>query len=479
MSPASFSPEEFATAFQRFLDWVPMVATRESTFRTRLREHFGADPTAFPVTSFEVAEYDRANLQVALDTYLSQAGRSAELMGFAVVSPHLEVTLSQLVAPGRSGMGTVDVGPVGRTALELDEGRSLACVTTGLFLVADGERRLALLVTRQGFPLRTPVVEVMAPDPELGEACVADLRRLMIDQNVYRGKVISLSSRAGPMGESIEVAFHHRRRVARDRIVLPDGVLERVERSTIEFDRHAEALRAGGRHLRRGLLLHGPPGTGKTLTATYLADALEDRTVLVLTGPALGPIRATCTMARDLEPSMVVLEDIDLVAEERTAMPKSTTSLLFELLNEIDGMEEDTNVIFLMTTNRADLLEAALAARPGRVDQAVHFPLPDADGRARLIELYCEGLKVDLPDLGGLVSETDGASPAFLRELVRKAALYAVAGGEETVRAAHFSEALGELEEGGRLTRSILGAGGDQPPVSPAATGFPPPPGGK
>ena len=469
---ADFSPEEFAGAFERFLEWVPTVAAREGGFAARLREHFGADPAGFAATMLEVAEYDQPNLQVALDAQLSRAGRSAELLGFSSAYSHLEVSLSQLVAKGRAGL-SLEVGPVGRTVVELDEGRSLACVTTGLFLVADGERRLAVLVGRQRFPSRISFVEVMAPELDAGETFLAELRQLMVRHNVYRKKVISLSAVQGPMGTSIDVTFHRRARVARDRIVLPDGLLERVERSTLGFDRHADALRAHGHHLRRGLLLHGPPGTGKTLTATYLADAMENRTVLVLTGPALSLIRSTCKMARDLQPSMVILEDIDLVAQERTTMGANTTALLFELLNEIDGMGEDADVIFVMTTNRADLLEPALAARPGRVDQAVDFPLPDAAGRGRLIELFCEGLDVDLSDPAGLVDQTEGASPAFLRELVRKAGLYAAVSGEETVGAAHFAEALRELEEGGRLTRTILGAGGDGAPVSPAATGFP------
>ncbi len=472
----SFSPEGFAQTFQRFLEWVPTAARAESGLAERLRDHFGGDPATFPVTAVDVAEYDRPNLQVALDSYLAQPDRSAELLGL-VTGMHMEISLSQLVARGRWG-ANAQLGPVGRTVVELDEGRSLACVTVGLFLVADGKRRIAVLVGQQRYPLQTPLVEVMSPEPELGEAFIADLRRLMAERNVYRGKVISLSTVPAPMGGArVSVAFHRRQRVGRDRIVLPEGLLERVERSTIEFDRHAAALRARGRHLRRGLLLHGPPGTGKTLTATYLADALENRTVLVLTGPALGLIKATCTMARDLQPAMVVLEDIDLVAQERTTMGTGATSLLFELLNEIDGMEEDADVIFAMTTNRADLLEPALASRPGRVDQAVEFPLPDPPARERLIELFCEGLKVELPSIGDLVERTEGASPAFLRELVRKAALYAAASGDETVRGPHFEDALNELEAGGRLTRSILGAG-DGAPASPAATGFPRPEGG-
>ena len=154
-------------------------------------------------------------------------------------------------------------------------------------------------------------------------------------------------------------------------------------------------------------------------------------------------------------------------------MNTNTTALLFELLNEIDGMGGDADVIFVMTTNRADLLEPALASRPGRVDQAVDFPLPDPESRGRLLELFCEGIDVELPDPSRLVERTEGASPAFLRELVRKAGLFATVAGERTLSERHFDQALGELEEGGRLTRSILGAGTDGAPAPPVRTGFP------
>ena len=156
-------------------------------------------------------------------------------------------------------------------------------------------------------------------------------------------------------------------------------------------------------------------------------------------------------------------------------MSASTTALLFELLNEIDGMGEDADVVFVMTTNRADLIQPALAARPGRVDHAVEFPLPDAAAREKLLRLFWRGLDVDVAALPRLVEQTDGASPAFLRELVRKAALIAAMNEAHALGDSHFDDALRELEQGGRLTRSILGADGDDRARSPAATGFPSP----
>lgn len=472
---AALEPEEFARAFQRLLDWVGPTALRQESFAARLTEHFGTDAWAFPATRLEIAEYDQPNLQLALDAFLAGPDTSAELLGFATSQTHTELSLSQLMVRSRPGW-SLDVGPVARTMVELDEGRSLACVTMGLYLITAGSERLAVLIASQRFPKEGTFVEVMAPQLPAAEAFLSALRRLMVEHNVYRRKVISLAAVGrGPMGTKIQVTFHPRRRVARDRIVLPDGVLEGVERNTLEFDRHADLLRSQGRHLRRGLLLHGPPGTGKTLTATYLADAFVDRTVLVLTGPALGLIRATCLMARQLQPAMVVLEDIDLIAEERTRMPTGATALLFELLNEIDGMGEDSDVVFVMTTNRADLIEPALAARPGRVDHAVEFPLPDAVSRERLLRLYCEGLSVDPAVLPALVGQTEGASPAFLRELVRKASLVAAIDHASALDDGHFAAALRELEAGGRLTRSILGAGGGDPVPAPAASGYPRP----
>src|SRR5262249_58583003 len=130
-----------------------------------------------------------------------------------------------------------------------------------------------------------------------------------------------------------------------------------------------------GRATRHGLLFHGPPGTGKTLMLRYLAGACSGHTVIMLSGRQMSLIRESCEVASLLAPSLVLLEDVDLIAQNRSE--NSTPALLQELMDEMDGLGPKADVIFLLTTNRPEVLEPALSARPGRVDQAIEFPLPD------------------------------------------------------------------------------------------------------
>jgi len=156
----------------------------------------------------------------------------------------------------------------------------------------------------------------------------------------------------------------------------------------------------------------------------YLLGQLSGVTVVLLSGRALGMIAQACSVARTLAPALIVVEDVDLIAEDRESW-NAKGPLLFQLLNEMDGLGSDVDVTFLLTSNRADLLEEALAARPGRVDHAVELPVPDADARRRLIELYQGRLVLDLADPDAPVRRTEGVTASFLKELLRRAALSA------------------------------------------------------
>ena len=126
---------------------------------------------------------------------------------------------------------------------------------------------------------------------------------------------------------------------------------------------------------------------------------------------------------------------------------------------------------FLLTTNRADLLEPALAQRPGRIDQAVELPLPDAEGRRQLLALYRASLDLALVDTGSIVAKTEGVTASFFKELLRRAALLsAERAGEDrdgalAVGDAELRSALDQLlAQRNQLTRVLLGARHDDNP---------------
>jgi ATP-dependent 26S proteasome regulatory subunit len=143
--------------------------------------------------------------------------------------------------------------------------------------------------------------------------------------------------------------------------------------------------------------------------------------------------------------------------------------VLFELLNAMDGVADDADLLFVLTTNRPDLLEPALAARPGRVDLAVEIPLPDAECRRRLLDRYLEGLNAQLDDVDDIIDRTAGITASFVKELVRASMVLALESGVEpvVVRDEHFRAALDELlDESGALTARLLGGASDRPPPS-------------
>jgi ATP-dependent 26S proteasome regulatory subunit len=212
-------------------------------------------------------------------------------------------------------------------------------------------------------------------------------------------------------------------------------------------------------------LFYGPPGTGKTHTIHYLAAQLPEHTTLLITAEQVGLLGEYFRLARFLQPSMVIIEDVDLIAREREQMHNpGQESLLNKLLNEMDGLREDADVLVILTTNRPDHLEPALASRPGRIDQAIEFPLPDETGRSKLVKLYSKGLQVPEELLSLIVRRTKGASAAFIKELMRRSAQFHIESeAGQTLSQPAVDAAIEEMVfTGGALNLKLLGGAGSE-----------------
>ncbi|CAH0486549.1 hypothetical protein KXD40_002368 [Peronospora effusa] len=211
-------------------------------------------------------------------------------------------------------------------------------------------------------------------------------------------------------------------------------VREAVELPLTHFDLYKQI----GVDPPRGVLMYGPPGTGKTMLAKAVANATTAAFISVVgsefvqkylgEGPRM--VRDVFRLAKENSPAIVFIDEVDAIATKRfdaqTGADREVQRILLELLNQMDGFDQATNVKVIMATNRADTLDPALL-RPGRLDRKIEFPLPDRRQK-RLIYQACTakmnlGDEVDLEDY---VNRPEKISSADIASICQEAGLQAV-----------------------------------------------------
>lgn len=443
---------EFGRRFADFMAWANHLDAAENQPITQmLRQHLG-DRLEQPTVQRQWGAFEQVNVQRALNSWLADRDRAIQVQGLSVPRHFSDISMGQLM--DGSGLPPVRIGAPDITDLPAGPGETLACWNCALMLVRVPAGPFALLVTGpQEHEEPTVTIATAGLPVAEAQAVLAEIEETRNRLNVYRGQTVVASS--NPMG-GVTLTFAPVEHVDRADVILPESVLARVERHALGISHHAAQLSASGQHLKRGLLLYGPPGTGKTHTVRYLIGARPGSTRLLLQGEALRAVGPIAELARELSPAVVVLEDVDLVAEDRSF--GDVNPVLFELM---DGSAPDADLLFVLTTNRAEVLERALIQRPGRIDVAVEVGRPDSAARSSLLRLYGSEVLADLTEANLLevVERTEGVTASFLKELIRRAVLTALADGRQAVvRAEDIREALDDLlDQTQRVTRSLLG----------------------
>jgi hypothetical protein len=428
-----------------------------------LRKHFGSLGLDKLVTANRVFPATaRVDLQTALEAVFDGAAPN-RLIGLHVVWDHETITFSSLTVERDH---PALVGPLQYDEIEVGETEPFRCLKKGLWLASDKKIPFAVLLTRDMMYGRSRGMnlEIAVPPGEEGlgltRTFLAGIERRVAEAGSYRGRVISLEASDNYSGHCEGIKVHRLRPVKRSEIILPQKTISLLERNVMQFIAQRDRLKSLDMPVKKGLLFYGPPGTGKTHTIHYLASQLQDHTTLLITADQVGLLDEYSQLARFLQPAIMVIEDADLIARARQRMRgPCEESLLNRLLNEMDGLREDAMILFILTTNAPEHLEAALASRPGRIDQAIEFPLPDDDGRHKLIHLYARGMKVTDEVVNQLVRKTRNASPAFIKELMRRSAQYHIQdGGGRHLAMEQVEAALDEmLFSGGSLNVKLLG----------------------
>jgi hypothetical protein len=424
-----------------------------------------------PVDALSIAEREfplrvRADIQSALDGLVVELFSARSVHGLRHEYSPEGIRLANCTLPNHGS--PTQVVPAEYEDVDVGGDVPVRVLKSGMWLLSGGGSPCAVLVAPCGyFRARNAGISVQVATPQGAagaDRIAAIFQRLeaaVASSSAYRGKVLSLEdSDQSYSGESTGVKVHRLTRVGRDDLILPQATLDLLERNVIRFVAQRPRLTALGQSTRKGLLFHGPPGVGKTHTIHYLIHALSGHTTLLITGEQVGLLPEYMKLARLLQPSLVVMEDVDLIARDRASMGSPCEeSLLNRLLNEMDGLQRDAEILFVLTTNRPDMLEAALASRPGRIDQAVEFPLPNDEGRLKLLQLYSRSTPLSPADAADVVRRTDGVSGAFIKELMRRSVQYMLERGGNGLRLSDVHGALDELlTSGGRLNRKLLGS---------------------
>lgn len=430
----------------------------------KLRLHFGRQALEQLVTasrSFPISAV--VDLQSALDEVFSNHLK-AELVGLHRRFAHDTLTFADLLTTDQHTAALI--APLQHSEVDIGEAVPARCLKHGLWLGVAGQIRFTLLLSPGvNYGRQSGMhVEIAVPPGEAGATFSRQLfdriEKLVRRASSYRGKVISLEQADDYSGRAGTVRVHKLRTVRRDELILPEKTLRLLEGNVASFIQQRPQLKKLGMPVKKGLLFYGPPGTGKTHTIHYLASQLPDHTSLLITAEQVGLLDHYFQLARFLQPSIVVIEDVDLIARSRENMGSPCEeSLLNKLLNEMDGLREDAEVIFVLTTNRPQHLEAAIASRPGRIDQAIEFPLPDAAGRKLLVRLYACGLPLSEAVEEEVVRRTENASGAFIKELMRRSAQFCLQNGSAgQLTLENLNAALDEmLFSGGSLNVRLLG----------------------
>ena len=401
----------------------------------------------------------RADVQAGIDKFFS-----APLRFFGIYDEHRYETLT-LAGLSREGRNAYGIAPAQYHEVDIGESAPVRCLDNGLWLCRTGKLRYAVVLSphrehSREFQTR---IEIAVPagteGAEFVQRCFAELESAVNDARSYRGKVLSLDADDDYRGRTRGIMVHKLPPVQREEVILPEATLTLLDRNVLSFVGDRPRLRQLGQSTRKGILLYGPPGTGKTHTIRYLANNLPGHTTLIITAGQVGLLAQYMSLARLLQPAMVVIEDADLIARDRNQMGACDEVLLNRLLNEMDGLKQEADILFVLTTNRPEQLESALAGRPGRIDQAIEVPVPNDIGREKLVRLYGRGLPLGDAVVSEAAQRTEGVSAAFIKELMRRVAQASIArDGGTTVGSTDISEALDDmLFAGGKLNVKLLG----------------------
>jgi cell division protease FtsH len=246
---------------------------------------------------------------------------------------------------------------------------------------------------------------------KLAQALAAGVKLYAHEHNFYRGKKIEFNY----LPRFLKVQS-----IPWSRVIVDDEVKREIRTHTLDFLNRKEFWRQYGIPLKRGVLLAGEPGTGKTLILKALLSEAAGITCITcqVSGLYLGDsFMDIYSMAEDLRPSLIVIEDLDLIGKTRDLFITQESALV-SLLKVMDGIEAKEEIVTVATTNYLEILDKALKERPSRFDRVISLTLPNLEQRRALVQLHCPPIPLAQETQHYISKRTEGFSPAQIQEVL-------------------------------------------------------------
>lgn len=236
----------------------------------------------------------------------------------------------------------------------------------------------------------------------------------------------------------------------------------------VDFLKNPKKFQSLGAEIPKGVLLMGPPGTGKTLMARAVSGEAGvpffhisgSEFVEMFVGVGASRVRSLFNKAKKNSPCIVFVDEIDAVGRQRGAglggSHDEREQTLNQILTEMDGFEQDTNVIVIAATNRPDVLDPALL-RPGRFDRRVTLGLPDIKDREAILKIHAKGKPLaESVNLKKIAQRTPGFSGADLKNLLNEGAILTAKKGEKKITQRYILDSIEKVMLGPERKSAVM-----------------------
>ncbi|MCJ8345130.1 ATP-binding protein, partial [bacterium] len=290
------------------------------------------DLSKFKILTKSYPKRSHADLQLAINEFL--VNKSFQIMGIEKEYSRDRASISNLLAFDMEGLKSIKAN---YTDYDFPDDLVIKAIQNGVYLVTTTSSKLLILVKEsESYYNDDVIIEIATINDSCGEILLQEFKQeislSLTSKSIYRGRSLLLNQEG-------KIDFICHKEVESKEVILPEHTKIVIDRQIIDFSNRLLDFTHYQQSSKKGVLLYGPPGTGKTHLISYIKTQLKNHTLLVINSENITMISGVFKMANLLQPSLVIIEDVDLLAKSRDLEAGPYSDMMLQsLMNELDGI---------------------------------------------------------------------------------------------------------------------------------------------